>query len=498
MVRGTMDPTVELASGQVSGSSEGPLSVFRGIPFARPPVGPLRFGAPQRPEPWTGVRPAVAFGPAATQSAIDVTYVPGFSLWEGIHATSEDCLTINVWTPGLTGRRPVLVWIHGGAWLKGAGSQALYDGATLARRGEVVVVTANYRLGAFGFLGLDDERFAGNAGLLDQLAVLDWVNEHASAFGGDPGNVTVFGESAGALSVTALMSCSRAAGRFHRVVAQSGAGRCLPSAGSAVEMADRLLTRVGLDRARAGELFDLPTKKILSAQVAVSVDVRRDDIGAGFQPWIDGDVLHTQAADGLAAGSAAEVAFLAGTTEHEMNLWRVLEPGLRALDEPGLAGRVQRFVGEAADDLVAAYRAARPAAEPVELWQAIWTDREFRIPLLRALDAQSARSPNTFAYLFTWPSPAPGIGSCHGLELPFVFGTLDSKGADAFAGSGPSAKALATTVQDAWLAFARSGDPGWPAYDPATRATMLLGETCKIIDDPLAAERLAWDGLPTA
>src|SRR5581483_66993 len=165
-----MEPIVELASGRGRGATEGELAVFRGIPFARAPVGAFRFGAPQAVEPWAGVREAVAFGPAAAQSAIDVTYVPGFSLWEGIGATSEDCLTVNVWTAGLSGRRPVLVWIHGGAFLKGAGSQALYDGATLAQRGDVVVVTANYRLGAFGFLGLDDERFAANAGLLDQLA----------------------------------------------------------------------------------------------------------------------------------------------------------------------------------------------------------------------------------------------------------------------------------------------------------------------------------------
>ena len=492
-----MEPLVDLAPGRISGSSEGPLLVFRGIPFARPPVGPRRFAAPQPPEPWTGVRAATGFGPAAAQSAIDVTYVPGFSLWEGIGATSEDCLTLNVWTPGLTGRRPVLVWLHGGAFLKGAGSQALYHGATLARRGDAVVVTANYRLGAFGFLGLDDERFAANAGILDQLAVLEWVADHAGAFGGDPGNVTVMGESAGAVSVAALMTSPRAAGRFHRAVAESGAGRRLPSAGKAAEMADRLLARLGLDRARAGDLFDLPTEKILSAQVAVSVDVRRDDIGAGFQPWTCGDVLPSQAVDGLTAGSAAQVPFLVGTNEHEMNLWRVLDPGLRSLDDEGLVRKVQKLVGEAAAGLIAAYRDARPAAAPEELWQAIWSDREFRIPSLRATEAQAGRTP-TYSYLFTWPSPSPGIGSCHGLELPFVFGTLDSKGADAFAGSGPAAEALAVTIQDAWLAFARTGDPGWPAYDPSTRQTMLLGRTCEVEADPMAAERIAWDGLPAA
>jgi para-nitrobenzyl esterase len=470
-------PTVEVASGRLSGTSEGPLAVFRGIPFARPPVGPLRFAAPAPPEPWTGVREATAFGPAAAQSAIDVTYVPGFSLWEGIDATSEDCLTLNVWTPGRTGRRPVLVWIHGGAFIKGAGSQALYDGAALAARGDVVVVTANYRLGAFGFLALDDERFAANAGVLDQVAVLEWVAEHAGAFGGDPGNVTVFGESAGAVSVAALMTAPRATGLFHRAVAQSGAGRRLPTAGGAAELADRLLARLGLDRSRGGEVVALPTERLLSAQVAVTVDVRRADIGAGFQPWVDGAVLPVQPLDGVAAGAAAGLPFLAGTNEHEMNLWRVLEPGLRALDGDGLRQRVGRLVGEAAGGLIAAYRAARPGAGPAELWQAIWSDREFRLPSLRATEAQSAHSAATYSYLFTWASPSPGIGSCHGLELPFVFGTLDSKGADAFAGSGPAAEGLATTMQDRWLAFARTGDPGdgWPRYDPSTRSTMALG-----------------------
>jgi para-nitrobenzyl esterase len=492
-----MTPIVELACGRVSGSSEGPLSVFRGIPFARPPVGPLRFGAPQAPEPWTGVREATAFGPAAAQSAIDIEYVPGFSLWEGIEATGEDCLTVNVWTPELAGRRPVLVWIHGGAFLKGAGSQALYDGATLAARGDVVVVTANYRLGAFGFLSCDDERFAANSGLLDQIAVLDWVAEHASAFGGDSANVTIFGESAGAISVAALMSCDRSAGRFHRAAAQSGAGRRLPSADTAAEMTDRLLAALGLDRTGVDELFALPADRIISAQVKVSVDVRRNDLGAGFQPWIDGEVLARQAADGLAAGSAAGVPFLVGTNQHEMNLWRVLEPGLRSLDDDGLTFRVRRLVGDAAGELIAAYRAARPSAEPAELWQAIWSDREFRIPSLLAAGAQ-AHHAATYAYLFTWRSPAPGTGSCHGIELPFVFGTLDSKGADAFAGSGPGAEALATKVQDAWLSFAHTGDPGWPAYEPAARTTMLLGEQCQAVSDPHGAERVAWDGLPTA
>jgi para-nitrobenzyl esterase len=493
-----VEPIVELTPGKVRGAALGPLSVFRGIPYARPPIGPLRFGAPQPPVPWTGVRAATAFGPAPAQSSIDVEYVPGFSLWEGIGPTSEDCLTLNVWTPGLTGRRPVLVWIPGGAFLKGAGSQDLYDGSTLARRGDVVVVTANYRLGVFGFLGLDDERFAGNAGLLDQLAVLEWVADHAAAFGGDPGNVTLMGESAGAISAAALMTSTAAAGRFHRVVAQSGAGRRLASAGQAADLADGLLTRLGLDRARAGDLFDIPVERLLSAQVAVSLDVRRHDLGAGFQPWLDGNVLTCEPVDGLAAGRADGVPFLAGTTEHEMNLFRVLLPALQTLDEAGLAAGVQRLVGEAAGGMVAAYRAARPDARPVELFQAIWTDREFRIPSLRATEVQAARSTATYSYLFTWPSPAPGIGSCHGVELPFVFGTLDSKGADAFAGSGPAAEALTERVQDAWLAFARTGDPAWPAYDPATRPTMLLGETCEVVDDPMSAERAAWAGLPTA
>jgi para-nitrobenzyl esterase len=483
-----VEPTVELASGRVCGAALGPLAVFRGIPYGRPPVGPLRFGTPRPPEPWTGVREAKVFGPAPAQSAIDVEYVPGFSLWEGIGDTSEDSLTLNVWTPGLSGRRPVLVWLPGGAFLKGSGSQDLYDGSTLASRGDVVVVTANYRLGVFGFLGLDDERFAANAGVLDQLAVLEWVAEHASAFGGDADNVTVMGESAGAVSVAARMSSPRAAGRFHRAVAESGAGRRLPTADRAAEMADRLLARLGLDRRRADALFELPTERLLSAQVAVSVDVRRNDIGAGFQPWIDGDVVPGQA---LGAG----MPLLAGTNLDEMNLWRVLEPGLRSLDEDGLAGRVQRLVGQAAAGLVATYRAARPGAGPAELWGAIWSDREFRIPSLRMTEDRVSAGGPAFSYLFTWPSPAPGIGSCHGLELPFVFGTLASKGADAFAGSGPAAERLATTVQDAWLSFARTGDPGWPAYDVRTRPVQVFGDLTAVVPDPRPEQRALWDGV---
>jgi para-nitrobenzyl esterase len=295
------------------------------------------------------------------------------------------------------------------------------------------------------------------------------------------------------------MGSPRAANRFSRAVAESGAGRRLPTAGQARELGDRLLARLELDRARAGELLELPADRLLSAQVAVTVDVRRTDIGAGFQPWVDGDVVPAQPLDGLAAGGlSAGVPFLAGTNRHEMNLWRVLEPGLRSLDEAGLALRVQRLVGDAAGDLMAAYRAARPTTGPVELWEAVWSDREFRIPSLRATEAQAGWSPATYSYLFTWPSPAPGVGSCHGLELPFVFGTLASKGADAFAGSGPAAEALAATMQDFWLSFARTGDPGWPAYDLTTRPTMLLGETCEVVHDPMSAERLAWTGLPTA
>jgi hypothetical protein len=264
---------VETRRGAVRGVTEGGLAVFRGLPFARPPVGPLRFEPPGSPESWSGVRDAARFGPSAAQNGALVG--PLMSL--GITRTGEDCLYLNVWTPGADrGRRPVLVWIHGGAFILGSGSQMLYDGATLARRGDVVVVTINYRLGALGFLRLRDrfgERLpaSGNEGLLDQVAALEWVRDEIAAFGGDPGNVTIFGESAGAMSCATLLGVPRARGLFHRAILQSGAANFLWPPDTAGRVADQLLADLAVGSPE--ELRALPAARLLAAQRRLFMDL---------------------------------------------------------------------------------------------------------------------------------------------------------------------------------------------------------------------------------
>src|SRR5690348_10697779 len=300
-----MEILVETRRGRVRGQAEAGLAVFRGLPYARPPVGPLRFAPPEPPPAWTGTRDATRFAPSASQNGALIG--PVMSL--GIGRTAEDCLYLNVWTPAADRRRrPVMVWIHGGAFVLGSGSQMLYDGATLARRGDVVVVTINYRLGAFGFLRLC-ERFGqrlpatGNEGLLDQIAALEWVRDEIAAFGGDPGNVTLFGESAGAMSVATLLGTPRARGLFRRAILQSGAANFVRSAERADAVTASLLERLGISRTDAPRLRDVPAAALLEAQQQVLLGGGSDGrMALPFAPVVDGDLLAEHPLDAIRAG----------------------------------------------------------------------------------------------------------------------------------------------------------------------------------------------------
>jgi para-nitrobenzyl esterase len=566
-------PVVATRYGRLQGVEERGVLVFRGVPFARPPVGKLRWQPPERPEAWTGVRDATRFGPAAPQNA----KMLGPVLRLGIDATSEDCLSVNVWTPALDGgRRPVLVWIHGGAFVIGAGSQTLYDGSMLARRGDVVVVTINYRLGALGFLRLRDltreaPPATGNEGILDQIAALEWVREEIAAFGGDPGSVTIFGESAGAISCAVLLGTPAAHGLFHRAILESGSANYVSPPAVAGGFASGLLAELGPIGPQA--LRELPAERLVAAQhrlfmtVALSpVGVRslfsldprhwlwsmfaapfllrrlarglgryvrarvrrllgsRDTLGLTlrealgppgdggvfggmpFEPVVDGDVLPRHPFDAAAAGSAANVPLLVGTNLEEAKLFMFMDPEARRLGSDALLARCRARIGaDHAGRIVDTYRAARAArGEPVtpsELWFAIESDRTMRIPAMRLAELQQRHQPRTYAYLFTWRSPFLGgvLGACHALELPFVFGTLEHPLLRGFAGAGAEASALAERIQDAWIAFARRGDPShpglgtWPAYDRTRRATMILGRECRVEDAPREAERAVWD-----
>lgn len=479
--------------GDVRGVVDDGVHVFRGVPFARPPVGPLRFRPPQPPDPWTGVRDAIEFGDVAAQLPSPVEAL--FGALPPSH--SEDCLTLNVWTPGLDdARRPVMVWIHGGAFVNGTGSTPWYDGGRFARRGDVVVVTINYRLGAFGFLhlGLDGgEEWAGsgNLGILDQVRALEWVRDNIEAFGGDPGRVTIFGESAGAMSVGTLLGTPAADGLYHGAILQSGAASTVMTADAAAETTSLVLDAAGVKSAR--DLAGLPTDAILAAQEKVLARPM-GDIGLPFQPVLDGVVLPENPLRAVGGGRRGNVPTLAGTTLDEMTLFLVLDLRIGDLDGAGITKLMESAFGPRAEEAVAVYTRNRPGVTPRDVYTAIATDRVFRVPAIRLAEAQHGRGVPAFMYLFAWPTPVFGgsLGACHALELPFVFDNLDQPGASTFTGDGPERQGIADTMHRAWIDFAHRGDPGWPAYDPGTRSTMRFDTTSEVVDDPMGDERSLW------
>jgi para-nitrobenzyl esterase len=499
---------VETRSGRVEGLEHDGVLVFRGLPYARPPVGPRRFAAPEPEAPWSGVRRAHEFGPSAPQRPLALP-LPGMD----VGALDEDCLYLNVYTPAADdARRPVMVWIHGGGFVIGSGAQSIYDGARLARRGDVVVVTINYRLGPLGFLYLPElcpalEGAVGNVGMRDQVAALEWVRDNAARFGGDPGDVTVFGESAGGMSVGTLLGMPSAHGLFAKAILQSGAAHNVHTRATASAVAEQFLAGLGVaPRDAAAVLRETPPDRLLDTHEQTVLKLGTTLGLLPFQPLVDGDSLPEPPLEAVRAGRAADVALLAGTTRDEWKLFGMMDPGIARLDDAGLLKRLSGQIPEAeAPALVEAYRAGRRdrAAKASELYFAIETDRVFRLPAIRLAEAQAAHQPRTYMYRFDWASPSLGgaLGACHAVELPFVFGKLEEPGAELFVGSGPEADRLSETMMDAWTAFARSGDPSgggladWRPYAPPQRATMVLDRRCGLELDPGGREREAWQGL---
>ncbi len=499
-----MTATAQTSYGTLHGTEENGVCVFRGVPFAKPPVGALRFRPPQHAEGWSGVRDATRFGPGSIQSNRPMAPVLGIILPE----QSEDCLYLNVWTPGVDDhRRPVLVWIHGGAWVIGAGSEITYDGSSLARRGDVVVVTLNYRLGIFGFLRSDALGTSGNEAMLDQVAALEWVRDEIAAFGGDPNDVTVMGESAGSVNVSCLLTMPAAKGLFHKAVMESGSPSLLKTPQAADDVTGLILKELDLAPVEAAGLRDLPAEQLMDAQN----EATRRSASVNFAPVADDDLIPVRPFDAIAEGSARGIPALIGTNREEMKLYRFLDPAIETLDEAGLWRRAEavfpgadssgRSNGERA---VAVYRDARAArgeeTTPAEIWFAIATDQVFRAGAMRLAELQSANAP-TYVYRFDWKATVPGgpQGAVHALELPFVFGTLESSKIGDYAGRGADAQALSERMQDAWLAFVRTGSPcskslpEWEPYAAPRRATMLLGEQPRLVEAPQEPERAFWD-----
>ncbi len=514
-----MSAIVETGKGKLEGAQKDDLLVFRGIPFAQPPVGKLRFRGPRPVEAWSGARDAKSVGPRSMQVPREL-FERLFGRPRNEPPIDEDCLYLNVWTPSTDGRRPVMVWIHGGGFTIGAGSEPLYNGKYLASQGDVVVVTINYRLGALGFLYMPD--FAdtegeprANFGMLDQVAALEWVRDEIAAFGGDPDNVTVFGESAGAMAVGALMASPRAAGLFRRAILQSGAAHNALTVKQAEANTAAFAEELGLGELTAAGLRSTPAEDILRAQASLLEAAEREGSRRGpaatlrFQPVIDGQFLLERPIDAIRAGLSKDVAALIGTTAEEWRLFAAASPGLAEISEEEAARRIGWLVESAGDGqraraMLKTYRDARKArgeaTEPFEILVAACTDEMFRVPADRAAEAQAEQQRQVFAYRFDWRSPVAGgaLGACHALDLPFVFGTY--KNMPAFAGAGPEADALATAVGEAWLAFARTGDPStdalkWPRFDAGRRSTMILDRQCGVEELPQEAERRCWDGI---
>ncbi len=494
---------VDTPAGRLLGSRKGAIASFKGIPFARPPVGPLRWRLPEPGEPWAGVRDATVFAPTCPQAPTQLETFMGM----GVGEQSEDCLFLNIWTPACDGaKRPVMVWIHGGAFVFGAGSHGVYHGGALAEH-DVVVVTINYRLGAFGFLALGlaskgEAPGSGTEGLADQILALDWVKRNIASFGGDPGNVTIFGESAGGMSVSALLASPSARGLFHKAIAQSGAAHIGHDAERSVRAAQAFLEEMGLGDGEAHKATDARYSALIAAQIALlaKTNAGKDSRKLGalpFQPTIDGALIPAKPISLLREGAGRGIPLLTGTTKEEWRLFSTADPRLRLMSAKNFTERVERLAGEAAPAVLDVY----DEGSPFERFNALMTDKAFTVPAARLAEAQARVAP-VFCYRFDWRSNFLGglMGACHALDIGFVFGTHKQRWAGTFFGTGTAAETLSRDMMEAWTAFAKNGDPStastgrWSRYDTSSRPTMIFGDgPPRLVERPDEARLRIWD-----
>ena len=490
-------PIVNTTAGKIRGTVQDRVNTFKGISYGASTAGNRRFLPPAKPEPWTGVKDTIEWGPEAPQGPH--TEIPEVAATIPKQSISEDCLHLNVWTNSLRGKRPVMVWLHGGGFTSGSGSYTMYDGANMARKHDVVTVTVNHRLNSFGFLYLADlggEQYAhaSNAGMMDIVAALEWVRDNIAAFGGDPKNVTIFGQSGGAGKVSTLLAMPPAKGLFHRAIVQSGANLRGVVRADATKSAETLLAKLGAKT--PDDLQKVPMEQLVQATLSTQ--------GLRLAPVLDGSTLPGGPFDPTAPEISADIPLLLGSTEFEVNFF----PNTRfdPLDDAGLHATFKQATraGDAAvDKLIAVYRKGRPNYSNVELAQVVASDN-FRAGVITEGERKAEQKAPVYMYYFTWRSPVRDgkLKAFHTLEIPFVLENVDE--AKSMTGAGQDRYALQDKMSGAWAAFARSGNPNhkgmpsWPKFNTDQRATMILDNECKVVNDPRGEERLALAALRTA
>ncbi|KKN59545.1 hypothetical protein LCGC14_0540880 [marine sediment metagenome] len=485
---------IDTRYGRIQGYIEQGIKIFKGIPYTSPPVGDLRFKPPIPPKRWSDVRNTTEFSPICPQPP---------NQKEELEQNEANCLTLNIWTPELDNeKRPVMFWIHGGGFEGGSSASESYDGLPLSLRGNVVIVCINYRLGALGYFYIPGK--TANVGQLDQIAALQWVHDNIQLFGGDPNNVTIFGESAGGTAVVTLLAMPDAEGLFHRAIAQSifSFNLAYPKEGS-----DNFSSMLKINPGDIHSLQQVPIDEIKKTTSSFMKESKLKGRDNPFSPVVDGKTLLEKPLNALQNGIAKDIPLLIGTNRDEMKyMEEKLNPYISEITSEDLLKRIKNYLNDEqyAKNLINTYIKEREGIlpnEPLDILGAFRTDFYFRIFSIRAAEAQSRHQKNTYMYLFTWPSPLMGgkLGSCHALEISFVFGTIDKPGTDVFCGKGKDAQALSERMMDTWIAFAHSGDPNnknipeWPSYDSVNRSTMILDKEHKIVNDPFGKEREEWE-----
>ena len=494
VLRADTAPTVETTAGKIRGFAKDKVYGFRGVPYGSSTAGAGRFMPPAKLKPWAGVKDCIQFGGRSPQ------VMPGIEPPEVLAADpkeplSEDCLVLNVWSQGLgTGKRPVMVWLHGGGFVGGSASYSIYDGANLARKQDVVVVGVNHRLNAFGYLFLAEiggAKYAqsSNVGQMDIVAALQWVRDNVAKFGGDPGNVTIFGQSGGGAKVSALLAMPSAKGLFHRAIVQSGASLRGTPPDMATKNATAFLAALGLKPNQVDDLQNMPMDKVIAAL--------RGPAGAAFGPVVDGKTLPTHPFDPTAPDASATVPMLIGSTETEMAFFAggpLFPYALDPLDDAGLKQNLKKFLR--ADDadtakVIEVYKKVHKNISDIDVFMKATADVGVRTMVLTEADRKvaQAKAP-AYVYYFSWRSPVREgkMKSYHTLEIPFAFANVDE--AKTMTGTGQDRYALQDKMSEAWANFARTGNPSgkgvgnWPAYNATTRPTMVLDNQCRVVNDP--------------